>query len=82
MIDKKVSIGTLLTMITVLGGVIYTHGASTTKIEHMEEEQAHVVKRVKVNEDSIVDLKVGQAKIETKLDDRFNRLEEILMDLE
>ena len=82
MIDKKISIGTLLTMITVLGGVIYTHGTSTEKIETVEKEQTKVVKRVKVNEDSIVDLKIGQAKIETKLDDRFNRLEEILMDLE
>mgnify|MGYP003146621706 FL=1 len=82
MIDKKVSIGTLLTMITVLGGVIYTHGASTEKMGNIEKEQTNTVKRVKVNEDSIVDLKVGQAKIETKLDDRFNRLEEILMDLE
>ena len=82
MIDKKVSIGTLLTIITVLGGIIYTHGASSEKIESVKTEQVHTVKRVKVNEDSIVDLKIGQAKIETKLDDRFNRLEEILMDLE
>ena len=82
MIDKKVSIGTLLTIGTVLAGIIYTHGVSTEKIETVKSEQTHTVKRVKVNEDSIVDLKVGQAKIETKLDNRFNRLEEILMDLE
>jgi len=82
MIDKKVSIGTLLTIGTVLAGIIYTHGVSTEKIETVKSEQTKVVKRVKVNEDSIVDLKIGQAKIETKLDDRFNRLEEILMELE
>ena len=82
MIDKKVSIGTLLTIGTVLAGIIYTHGVSTEKIETVKSDQTKVVKRVKVNEDSIVDLKIGQAKIETKLDDRFNRLEEILMDLE
>ena len=82
MIDKKVSIGTLLTIGTVLAGIIYTHGVSTEKIETVETEQVKTVVRVKVNEDSIVDLKIGQAKIETKLDDRFNRLEEILMDLE
>ena len=51
-------------------------------METIETEQVRVVKRVEKNEDSIVDLKIGQAKIETKLDDRFNRLEEILMDLE
>lgn len=82
MIDKKISVGTLLTIGTVLAGIIYTHGVSTEKIETVEKEQTKTVKRVKVNEDSIVDLKIGQAKIETKLDDRFNRLEEILMDLE
>ena len=82
MIDKKRSIGTLLTIGTVLAGIIYTHGVSTEKIETVKSDQTKVVKRVKVNEDSIVDLKIGQAKIETKLDDRFNRLEEILMDLE
>ena len=82
MIDKKISLGTLLTIGTVLAGIIYTHGVSTEKIETAKTEQVKTVKRVKVNEDSIVDLKIGQAKIETKLDTRFNRLEEILMDLE
>ena len=82
MIDKKISLGTLLTIGTVLAGIIYTHGVSTEKIETVKTEQAKTVVRVKVNEDSIVDLKIGQAKIETKLDDRFNRLEEILMDLD
>ena len=82
MIDKKISIGTILTIGTVLASVVYTHGASATKIDSVEVQQEKIVKRVKANEDSIVDLKIGQAKIETKLDDRFNRLEEILMDLE
>tara|TARA_R110000824_G_scaffold1603_2_gene7810 strand:+ start:1028 stop:1276 length:249 start_codon:yes stop_codon:yes gene_type:complete len=82
MIDKKISIGTILTIGTVLASVVYTHGASVTKIDSVEVQQEKIVKRVKANEDSIVDLKIGQAKIETKLDDRFNRLEEILMDLE
>ena len=82
MIDKKISLGTLITGATIIGTFIFTQGSTQTKIEVVEKEQIHTVKRVKVNEDSIVDLKIGQAKIETKLDDRFNRLEEILMDLE
>ena len=82
MIDKKISLGTILTGLTVIGTFIFTQGTTTTKIEVVEKEQVHTVKRVKVNEDSIVDLKIGQAKIDTKLDTRFNRLEEILMDLE
>ena len=82
MIDKKISLGTILTGLTIIGTFIFTQGSTQTKVEAVEKEQTHTVKRVKVNEDSIVDLKIGQAKIETKLDDRFNRLEEILMDLE
>jgi len=49
---------------------------------NIEKEQTHTVKRVKVNEDSIVGLKIGQAKIETKIDERFNKLEELIMDIE
>ena len=82
MIDKKISLGTLLTIGTVLAGVIYTHGTSTEKMGNIEEKQTHTVKRVKVNEDSIVGLKIGQAKIETKIDERFNKLEELIMDIE
>ena len=51
-------------------------------MESFEKEHNKSVKRVKVNEDSIVDLKIGVAKIETQLDNRFDKLEEILMDLE
>tara|TARA_R110002012_G_scaffold36532_5_gene103050 strand:- start:419 stop:664 length:246 start_codon:yes stop_codon:yes gene_type:complete len=80
MIDKKISVGSIITILTIATTLVYTHGANTTKMDSVEVEQAKVVKRVKVNEDAIVDLKIGVAKIETKLDDRFNRLEEILMD--
>ena len=82
MIDKKISIGTLLTIGTVVASIVFTHGVSTERMETVKSEQTKVVKRVKVNEDSIVDLKIGVAKIESKLDDRFDRLEEFIMDLE
>ena len=82
MIDKKISLGTIITGITIIGTFIFTQGSTVNKIETIENEQSKVVKRVKVSEDDIVNLKIGVAKIETKLDDRFNRLEEILMDLE
>tara|TARA_R100000458_G_C8278383_1_gene254475 strand:+ start:305 stop:553 length:249 start_codon:yes stop_codon:yes gene_type:complete len=82
MIDKKISLGTILTGATIIGTFVFTQGSTQTKIETVEKEQSKTIKRVKVNEDSIVDLKIGQAKIETKLDDRFNRLEELIMELE
>ena len=83
MIDfKKVSVGTIITICTIIGTFIYTQGQFTQKTETIVKEQDKIVKRVRVNDGDIVELKIGVAKIETKLDDRFNRLEEILMDLE
>tara|TARA_R100000742_G_C4274036_1_gene93831 strand:+ start:1218 stop:1466 length:249 start_codon:yes stop_codon:yes gene_type:complete len=82
MIDKKISIGSLLTIGTLLVGAAISYGTNSNQIINIEENHNKTVKRVKINEDSIVDLKIGVAKIETKLDDRFNRLEELLMDLE
>ncbi len=82
MIDKKISIGSLLTIGTLLVGAAISYGTSSNQIENIEENHNKIVKRVKINEESIVDLKIGVAKIETKLDDRFNRLEELLMEIE
>ena len=82
MIDKKISLGTILTGLTIIGTFIFTQGATSTKIETVEKEQINTVKRVNKNEVSIVDLKVSVGKIETQLDDRFDRLEEIILDLE
>ena len=81
MIDKKISLGTILTGITVIGTVIFTQGSYSSRIDSVEENQVHAVKRVKVNEGDIVDLKVSVGKIETQLDDRFDRLEDLLFEL-
>ena len=81
MIDKKISIGSILTILTAATTVVYMHGANTNKMETFETEQTKVVKRVEKNEEAIVNLKVGVAKIETQLDDRFDRLEELLFEI-
>ena len=82
MIDKKISLGSLITIVTLLIGAAVSYGTRANKMENIEEKHNNTVKRVKINENSIVDLKIGVAKIETKLDDRFNRLEELLMEIE
>ena len=82
MIDKKISLGTLLTGATIIGTFIFTQGSTQTKIEVVEKEQVNTVKRVQKNEGDITDLKVSVGKIETKLDDRFNSLEELIMEME
>jgi peptidoglycan hydrolase CwlO-like protein len=82
MIDKKISLGTILTGVTIIGTFIFTQGSTQTKIQNVEKEQANTIKTVKKNEGDITNLKVSVAKIETQLDNRFDRLEEILMDLD
>ena len=82
MIDKKISLGTILTGVTIIGTFIFTQGSTQAKIEVIEKEQINTVKTVKKNEGDITNLKVSVAKIETQLDNRFDRLEEMLMDLE
>jgi len=82
LIDKKISLGSILTIASVLIGAAISYGINSNKVENINNEQVKVVKRVKSNEENIVNLKISVAKIETQLDDRFDRLEDILMELE
>ena len=82
MIDSTISIGNIFTVITVAGTIFFTTGTYSTKIDTLETQQEKTVVRVKKSEQDVNDLKVSVAKIETQLDDRFDRLEEILMDLD
>ena len=65
MIDKKISLGTLITILTILGTFIYTQGMMTFKVESFEEDTVKHSIRINKNSDDIGDLKVSQAKIET-----------------
>ena len=49
MIDKKISLGTLLTIGTVLASVVYTHGASSENLENEKVEQSKHDKRIANN---------------------------------
>tara|TARA_Y100001938_G_C8021792_1_gene395717 strand:+ start:332 stop:580 length:249 start_codon:yes stop_codon:yes gene_type:complete len=82
MIDTTITVGNVLTAITIAGTLFFTTGTYSTRIDTIETQQEKSTVRVKANTEEIVNLKVSVAKIETQLDDRFDRLEEILMDLE
>ena len=82
MIDKKISLGTLLTLGTIIGKFIYTQGIFAQKIDSMESDNDNNSRQVMTNRTKIQTLEVSVAKIDTKLDERFNRIEELLMDLE
>tara|TARA_Y100000401_G_C8301647_1_gene214452 strand:+ start:679 stop:924 length:246 start_codon:yes stop_codon:yes gene_type:complete len=80
MIDTTINMGSIITIITVTGTLLFTTGGYTTKIETLENDQEKTVVRVKKVEQDVNDLKVTTAKLETKLDERFDRIEDILMD--
>ena len=80
MIGDTLSMGNIINIVTVAGTIMFTSGNYSGKVETIEKDQDKVVKRVKKVEEDVTDLKVTTAKIETKIDERFDRIEEILMD--
>ena len=80
MIDKKISIGTLITILTIVGTFIYTQGILTNKIESFEEEFSEHSVKMNRNAEKIQELEVSMAKIETKIDEGFKNLENFLFE--
>ena len=84
MIDKKISVGTLITICTIIGTFIFTQGASASRMEANEKNTEENSKKIKTNREKTQNLEVGQERIETKIDgvmDRFDRLETLIMEM-
>ena len=81
MIDKKISLGTVITIMTILGTFIYTQGIMTSKVESFEKDtNSHSIKINKHQED-IQDLEKSVIKIETMMEERFDKLESLIMEM-
>ena len=84
MIDKKISIGTIFTILTVLITCIYTQGAMVNKIDSIASDNEDKSNSIQTNRNKIQSLEVGQERIETKIDEvmkRFDRLETLIMEM-
>ena len=81
MIDKKISLGTLLTLGTIIGTFIYTQGVLATKMDSIESDSADTEKKIQTNINKIQDVEVNNAKIESKIDEAFKRLESLIMEM-
>ena len=80
MIDKKISLGTLLTIATIGGTIIFTQGSTSHRMDSMEgdaSENGHSIKAIvkEVNQN-----KIDIGKIETKIDEGFKRLETLIIE--
>ena len=81
MIDKKISLGTVITIMTILGTFIYTQGVMTSKVESFEKDtNTHSVK-INKNQEDIQDLEKSVIKIETMMEERFDKLESLIMEM-
>ena len=79
-LDKKISLGTIITLVTILGTFIFTQGATTTKIESIESEGRDSRKRIQSNRDRIQNVQVSVARLESKIDEGFKHLEKLLIE--
>ena len=80
MMDKNI-IGTSLTILTILGTFIYTQGQVSSKIEAVvNDTESHSIKMNK-NVEKIQDLQIAVGKIETMMDERFDKLETLIMEM-
>ena len=80
MIDKKISVGTMITVLTVLGTFIYTQGIFANKIESFEEDAAEHSVKMNRNAEKIQELEISVAKIESKIDEGFKMIETLFME--
>ena len=80
MIDKKISVGTVITILTVLATCIYTQGIMSNKIESFEKDNNVNSVRINNNSEDIDALEISVANIESKIDEGFKRLETLLIE--
>ena len=80
MIDKNL-IGTALTILTILGTFIYTQGVTSNKMESFEKDIIQSQKKINKNQEDIQDLEISVGKIETMMEERFDKLESLIMEM-
>ena len=80
MIDKNL-IGTALTILTILGTFIYTQGIMSNKIETFENDAKENKIRINKNQEDIQDLENCVTRIETMMEERFDKLESLIMEM-
>jgi hypothetical protein len=80
MIDKKISVGTLITIVTISATVIFTQGATSHRIESVEKEAFENTESIKSVVKEINQNKVDIGKIEAKIDEGFKRIETLFIE--
>ena len=80
MIDKKISLGTLITIATIGGTIIFTQGATSHRMESIEDDSSENSTSIKAIVREVNQNKIDIGKIETKIDEGFKRLETLIIE--
>ena len=79
MFDTKISLGTVLSLCTILATFIYTQGVTSEKIQSLENDTKIAMTRVSSAENKQNEINVKIGKIETKMDEGFKNLEFLIL---
>ena len=80
MIDKKISLGTIITIATVIGTFIFTQGATSHRILSVEDDADENSDMIHSVQKDVNKNKVDIGKIETKIDEWGKRLETLIIE--
>ena len=80
MINKQISLGTLITILTIIGTFIYTQGIMSNKVESFEDDTTENAIKINKNVEDIQKLEVSVARIESKIDEGFKMIETLFIE--
>lgn len=79
MIKKDISLGSIISLLTILGTFFFTQGITTQKIESLENDTKIAMTRVSNNENKMNKIDVEIGKMQTKMDEGFKNLEFLIL---
>tara|TARA_R100000808_G_scaffold14297_1_gene33846 strand:+ start:3978 stop:4223 length:246 start_codon:yes stop_codon:yes gene_type:complete len=80
MVNKQISLGTVITILTILSTFIFTLGATSNRIESVEIDIEKNSQKILNSQDKQQKIEVDIGKLETKLDEGFKRLETLIIE--
>jgi len=80
MVNRQISLGTVITILTILSTFIFTLGATSNRMESVEIDIEKNSQKILNNQDKQQKIEVDIGKLETKLDEGFKRLETLIIE--
>ena len=76
--EKQISMGNVLTIIGLVGSVIWTASQVMYRFEALEDKTSVAFENSQENEEDVQSIQVRLATIETKLDEGFKSMEKLI----